>query len=171
MLKIAIPAGGAAFPTCIAKDKLMSDEARTVLIVTDDPGFSGQVSELMLRAGVHTIRFAPTKEALKRTHACMPDLVLIHMTRSAGDAGQACYALLQSDAALACIPMLLYAPPTVLAEHAIGAPAASAAPDWLNEADMLIGQISPLLGVASATWQRTNRESNNYALPLGRDDL
>jgi len=149
----------------------MSDEARMVLIVTDDPGFSGQISELMLRAGVRTLRFAPTQEALKLTHACMPDLVLIHMTRSAGDAGHTCYALLQSDSALACIPMLLYAPPSVLAERAVGAPATSASSDWLNRADMLIGQISPLLGVASATWQRTNHKSNNYALPLGRDDL
>ena len=149
----------------------MSDEARTVLIVTDDPGFSGQVSEQMLRAGVHTIRFAPTQEALKLTHAFMPDQVLIHMARSGSNAGQACYELLQSDSALACIPMLLYAPPTVLAERAVGAPATSASPDWLNGADMLIGQISPLLGVASAAWQNTNHTSNNYALPLGRDDL
>jgi DNA-binding NtrC family response regulator len=66
----------------------MSDEARTVLIVTDDPGCSGQISEQLLRAGVHTIRFAPTQEARKLTHAFMPDLVLIHMTRSASDAGQ-----------------------------------------------------------------------------------
>src|SRR5215212_677807 len=95
VLRIAIPAGGAGLPTCRAKDKRMSDDARTVLIVTDDPGCSGQISELMLRAGVHTIRFAATEEALKRTHACMPDLVLIHMTRSAGDAGHACYELLQ----------------------------------------------------------------------------
>ena len=149
----------------------MSDEARTVLIVTDDPRCSGQISEQLLRAGVHTIRFAPTEEALKLTHAFMPDLVLIHMAHSAGDAGHACYALLQSDSALACIPMLLYAPPTVLAERAVGAPATSAAPDWLNEADRLIGQISPLLGFGPAAWQRTNREPNNYALPLGRDDL
>jgi CheY-like chemotaxis protein len=149
----------------------MSDEARTVLIVTDDPGCSGQISELMLRAGVHTIRFAPTQEALKLTHAVMPDLVLIHMARSARDAGHACYALLQSDSALACIPMLLYAAPIVLAERAVGASATSASPDWLNEADMLIGQISPLLGVASAAWQNTNHTLNKYALPLGRDDL
>src|SRR5215217_2017614 len=149
----------------------MSDEARTVLIVTDDSGFSGQISEVMLRAGVHTIRFAPTEEALKLTHAFMPDLVLIHMAHSARDAGQACYALLQSDAALACIPMLLYAPPTVLAERAVGTPATSASSDWLNRADMLIGQLRPLLGVASAAWQNTNHTSNNYALPLGRDDL
>src|SRR5215213_2636853 len=149
----------------------MSDEARTVLIVTDDPGFSGQVSEQMLRAGVHTIRFAPTQEALKLTHAFMPDLVLIHMARRGRDAGHACYELLQSDSALACIPMLLYAPPIVQAERAVGAPATSAAPDWLNGADMLIGQISPLLGVASATWQRANRESNEYRFPIGRDDL
>jgi CheY-like chemotaxis protein len=148
----------------------MSDEARTVLIVTDDPGFSGQISELVLRACVHTIRFAPTEEALKLTHAFMPDLVLIHMTRSARDAGHACYALLQSDAALACIPML-YAPPTVLAERAIGAPATSASHDWLNEADMLIGQISPLLGVAPALRQSTNRGVNEYRFPIGRDDL
>jgi len=79
--------------------------------------------------------------------------------------------LLQSDTALACIPMLLYAPPAVLAERAVGARATSASSDWLNGANRLIGQISPLLGVASAAWQRTNRESNNYALPLGRDDL
>jgi len=149
----------------------MSDEARTVLIVTDDPRCSGQISEQLLRAGVHTIRFAPTKEGQKLTHAFMPDLVLIHMARSAGDAGQACYALLQSDAAVACIPMLLYAPPIVLAERAVGAPATSAALDWLNRADRLIGQISPLLGVVPATWQRINHRSNNYALPLGRDDL
>jgi CheY-like chemotaxis protein len=149
----------------------MSDEARTVLIVTDDPGFSGQVSEQMLRAGVQTIRFAQTQEALKLTHALMPDLVLVHMVRSGSNAGHACYALLQSDVELACIPMLLYTPPIVLAERAVGAPATSPSLDWLNGADMLIGQLSPLLGVASATWQRTNRESNNYALPLGRDDL
>jgi len=98
----------------------MSDEARTVLIVTDDPGFLGQVSELMLRAGVHTLRFAPTEEALKLTHALMPDLVLIHMAPNGRDAGHTCYELLQSDAALACIPMLLYAPPAVLAERAVG---------------------------------------------------
>jgi CheY-like chemotaxis protein len=149
----------------------MSHEARTVLIVTDDPGCSGQVSELMLRASIHTIRFAPTQEALKLTHTFMPDLVLIHMTRSGSDAGQASYALLQSDAALAWIPILLYARPSVLAERAVGAPTTGASLDWLNGADMLIGQLSPLLGAASAPLQSTNREPNNYALPLGRDDL
>jgi hypothetical protein len=81
--------------------------------------------------------------------------------------------LLQSDAALACIPLLLYAPPTVtvLAERAVGTPTTGASLDWLNGADMLIGQISPLLGVASATWQNINHRSNKYALPVGRDDL
>jgi len=149
----------------------MSDEARTVLIVTDDPGFSGQVSEQMLRAGVHSIRFAPAQEALKLTHACMPDLVLIHMARSGSDAGHACYTLLQSDAALACIPMLLYVPPIVLAERAVGAPATSASPDGLNGADRLIGQISPVLGAASAMWPSAYREANEYRFPSGRDDL
>jgi CheY-like chemotaxis protein len=171
MIMIAIPVAGAPFSARIAKDIHMSDEARTVLIVTDDPGFSGQVSEQMLRAGVQTIRFAPTQEALKLTHAFMPDLVLVHMARSGSNAGQACYELLQSDSALACIPMLLYAPPIVLAERAISAPATSASPDWLNGADMLIGQISPLLGAASAPWQSANRESNEYPFPIGRDDL
>jgi len=169
--KIAIPAGAASFSARIAKDILMSDEARTVLIVTDDPGFSGQVSEQMLRAGVHTIRFAATQEALKLTHAFMPDLVLIHMARSGSNACHACYELLQSDSALACIPMLLYAPPARLAERAVGAPATSVSADWLNGADMLIGQISPLLGLASAAWPDANRESNEYRFPIGRDDL
>jgi len=149
----------------------MSDEARTVLIVTDDPRFSGQVSEQLLRAGIRTIRFAPTQEALKLTHSFMPDLVLIHMARSGSDAAYACYELLQSDSALACIPMLLYTPPSVLAERAISAPATSAAPNWLNRADILIGQISPLFGVASATWLSATCEPNEYPFPSGRDDL
>jgi len=170
-LSIAIPAGDAPFSARIAKDGIMSDEARTVLIVTDDPGFSGQVSEQMLRAGLQTIRFASTQEALKQTHACMPDLVLIHMARTGSHAGYTCYELLQSDSALACIPMLLYTPPIVLAERAVGAPATSASPNWRNPADTLIGQISPLLGVASAPWPSANPEPNEYRFPIGRDDL
>src|SRR4051812_17943291 len=116
----------------------------------------------MLRAGLRTIRYASTQEALKLTHSCMPDLVLIHMARTGSNAGYTCYELLQSDSALACIPMLLYTPPIVLSERAIGAPATSASPNWGNRADTLVGQISPLLGVASAAWPSAIPESNEY---------
>jgi CheY-like chemotaxis protein len=149
----------------------MSDEARTVLIVTDDPGFSGQVSELMLRAGVHTIRFAPTQEALKLTRHFMPDLVLVHMPRGCLAIGWECYHMIQSDATLTAIPILFYASPGLLAERAVGAPTERHIGDRLAVPDRLIGQISPLLGIASATWQSTNRESNECQFPIGRDDL
>jgi CheY-like chemotaxis protein len=149
----------------------MSDEARTVLIVTDDPGFSGQVSELMLRAGVHTIRFAPTQEALKLTRHFMPDLVLVHMPRGCLAIGWECYHMIQSDATLTAIPILFYASPGLLAERAVGAPTERHIGDRLAVPDRLIGQISPLLGIASAPWQSTNREANECQLPIGRDDL
>jgi CheY-like chemotaxis protein len=149
----------------------MSDEARTVLIVTDDPSFSALISELMLRAGVQTIRFAQTQEALKLTRHLMPDLVLIHIARGSADAGHVCYETLQSDSALAHIPMLLYAPPIALSERAIGAPAMSVSADRHHLADRLVGQISPLLGIASPLRQHADHGSNEYAFPIGRDDL
>ena len=149
----------------------MSNEAQTVLIVTDDPSFCALVSELMLRAGVRTIRFAHPQEALELTRRVMPDLVLIHIARGGTDAGHASYEILASDPALASTPMLLYAPPVMLAERAVGAPATYLAADQLNGATMLIGQISTLLGIAPPRWQRADPGSNDYAFPIGRDDL
>jgi CheY-like chemotaxis protein len=149
----------------------MSSAARTVLIVTDYPSFSAPVSELMLRAGVQTIRFTQTQEALNLTRHLMPDLVLIHIARDGTDAGYACYEILASDSALASIPMLLYAPPVALRERAVGATATGVSTDRLNGANMLLGKISTLLGIAPLAWQRTGPGSNDYGLPIGRDDL
>jgi ActR/RegA family two-component response regulator len=149
----------------------MSDGARTVLIVTDDPCFSALISELMLRAGVQTIRFAQTHEALKLTRHFRPALVLIHMARGNTDAGYACYEMIQSDAALAHISLLLYTQPIALAKHAMNTPAARQSTDQLNLSDMLIAQITPLLGVLPTRWQHTDASLNEYAFPRGRDDL
>jgi CheY-like chemotaxis protein len=130
------------------KEYSMSSEARTVLIVTDDPSFSALVSDLMLRAGIRTIHFARNQEALKLTRQLMPDLVLIHRRRDGIDLGHACYEILTSDSKIACIPILLYTSPLALGERAVGAPATSTSTDRLNAANVLIGQISTVLGVA-----------------------
>jgi CheY-like chemotaxis protein len=149
----------------------MSDDARTVLVVTDDPSFSAMVSEQILRAGVQTIRFAPTQEAPKLTRHFMPDLVLVHMPRGCLAVGWECYHMIQSDATLTAIPILFYTSPGLLAERVVGAPTERHIGARLAVPDRLIGQISPLLGVASVKWQSTNRESNDYRFPIGRDDL
>ena len=152
----------------------MSSEARTVLIVTEDQSFSALVSDLMLRAGIRTIYFAQNQEALNLTRQLMPDLVLIHRRRDGidgRDVGHACYETLTSDATIACIPILLYTPPIVLRERAVGAPATSASTDRLNAANMLIGQLSTLLGVTPRLWQRADVDSQDYAFPSGRAEL
>src|SRR5689334_18801890 len=85
----------------------MSDVARTVLIVTNDLDFSSQVSDLMLRAGVRTIRFAQFANALELAQMLAPDLVLVHSPREHMAAGWACYQMIQSDAALRSIVALI----------------------------------------------------------------
>jgi CheY-like chemotaxis protein len=148
----------------------MSDEARTVLIVTDDPGFSGQVSELMLRAGVHTLCFAGTSDALQRARKLAPHLIMVHIPRDRMSAGWECYQLLQSDASIAAIPVLIYTPPQVLAERVVGAPYQPAPDDPLGFADLLAARLGPLIG-APLAWRRGERAAHEQALPTGRDDL
>jgi len=149
----------------------MSDEAHTVLIVTDDPSFSALIAEQLLRVGVRTIRFAKIHEALQRTRHVMPDLILIHMPHSYLDIGWECYYMLQSDAALATVPILLYSSPRVLAERTVGAGTDRHAVDRIAVSDILTGQISPLLGAALSMCQRAETGPNEYTFPSGRDDL
>jgi CheY-like chemotaxis protein len=145
----------------------MSEEARTVLVITDDRSFSALISEHMLRAGVQTIRFAQTHEALTLTHDLLPNLVLILMTRDGSNLGQECYAMIRSDPALAGIPILLYVAP--LAERAVGASAAPQSIDGTQAPDRLIRQISALLGLAPARVQtRTSTDLQPGATIIDR---
>ena len=148
----------------------MSDEARMVLIVTDDPCFSGQVSELMLRAGVHTLCFAGTSDALPRARKLAPDLIVVHIPRDRMSAGWECYQLLQSDASIAAIPVLIYTPPQVLAERVVGAPNRPSLDDPQGFADLLTARLGPLIGTPLA-WPRGDTASYEQTLPTGRDDL
>jgi CheY-like chemotaxis protein len=162
---------GTAFFPLQAKEHNMSDEARTVLVVTDDPSFSAMISELMLRASVQMIRFARTADALELARHCMPDLVLIHMPRGCLDTGWECYHAIQSEPKLSSIPILLYASPLVLAERAVGGRTESQVVDRPAVSDMLVGQIGPLLGLASSSWQRAGTAPAEFSFPRGRDDM
>jgi DNA-binding response OmpR family regulator len=139
--------------------------------VTDNPSFSGQVSELMLRAGVRTIRFAQIADALELARTITPDLVLVHVPRDNIEASWACYQALQGDARLGSIPVLIYAPPTTLAERAVGSPAQGLAAAQMAESDMLMARIHWLLGVALPAWQRADMRASEHAFPTGRDDM
>src|SRR5689334_15861492 len=97
----------------------LSDVARTVLIVTNDLDFSGQVSDLMLRAGVQTICFAQFANALQLTQILAPDLVLIHAPREHSAAGWACYQMIQSDATLGSAVALISMPASAPLERAV----------------------------------------------------
>ena len=94
---------------------MMSNEARTVLVVTDDPFFPADISRLVEPAEGQTLRFTHSHEAPKLAHALLPDLVLIHIAQGCLEAGWAGYHQLEADAALAATPLLFYSPPRVLA--------------------------------------------------------
>jgi DNA-binding NarL/FixJ family response regulator len=144
----------------------MSDAARTILIVTDDPIFSGEVAELMLRAGVRKVRFAGSHEALDLTRAIAPDLVLLHMPSGQMELGWGCYTMLRADATTAAIPVLMYAPPCEL-ERAVGE-AALAPP--LVSTDWLPAQVSMLVGGSARSRMRADDDVAER-FPTGRDDL
>ena len=150
---------------------MIGDQARTVLIVTDDSSFSALVSEQMLQADVRTLRFARSQEALNLARTLSPTLVLVHMPRGCLDAGWDCYHMLQSDSALAAIPILFYAPSQVLAERAVGAPADSQPADRLDLSDTLVGQISLLLGIPAPRKQHASVVLSEQPFLSGRDDL
>lgn len=149
----------------------MSDGARMILIVTDDPGFSGQVSELMLRAGVHTLCFAGTHDALRRARKLLPDLVMVHIPRDRMRDGWECYEQLQADPSIAAIPVLIYTPPQVLAERAVGTPYQQPSSDPLAAADLLAARIGPLFGMRPVAWARHETAAYEQPFPIGRDDL
>jgi CheY-like chemotaxis protein len=149
----------------------MSDEARTVLVVSDDPCFSGQVSEFMLQVGIGTIRFTRTREALERARDLAPDLVLVHIPRGRLDPAWACYELLQSDSRIASIPVLLYAPPRALAQRAVGPPNRRPSVDQPAVSDMLIAQINSLIETGPSISDRAYAEPAEQRFPIGRDDL
>jgi CheY-like chemotaxis protein len=154
-----------------AKEAIMSSEAQTILVVTDDPCFSGLVSELMLRAGVQTLRFAKTQDALQQTRDLSPDLVLIHMPRERLDVGRASYEMLRSDSTIACIPVLFYTPPAVLGQRAVGVPVGGSSADALAGSDMLMTQIISLSSADLSSWRRTEPAPGEEQFPTGRDDL
>jgi CheY-like chemotaxis protein len=149
----------------------MSDAARMVLVVTDDPNFSGQVSELMLRAGVRTLRFSQTRQALELTRNLAPDLVLVHIPRTRMDTGWTCYEMLQSDSTIASIPMLFYAPPAAPVQSIGGAPSDGRCANPFTASDMLIAQISSLMRTAPSICYPAYAESVEERFPTGRDDL
>lgn len=143
----------------------MSDEARTILIVTDDLAFSGQVSELMLRAGARKVQFAGSRDALDMTRAVAPDLVLLHVPHERGETSWDCYATLRADTTTSSIPVVLYAPPREQ-ERAVGA----AAPEPPGQPDRFLAQMSMLMG-GSARQQRRLDDGVAERFPTGRDDL
>jgi CheY-like chemotaxis protein len=148
----------------------MSDAARTILVVTDDPCFSSQLSEFLLRAGIRTVCFARTPEALERACALLPDQILLHIPREQLDAGWACSALLQAHPKLASIPVLLYTPPC-LTRHAVGSPTGGLFGEHLTASDLLTAQMSSLLGGTRPVQQRVAMAPIQQAFPHGRDDL
>lgn len=149
----------------------MSDVARTVLIVTNDLDFSGQVSEHLLRAGVRTIRFARFANALELTQRLAPELVLIHAPREHVAAGWACYQMIQSDTTLRSIVALISVPASALIEHAAAAPAQALAATHRARSNMLTAQISALLTVALPARLAAGSQPSEHAFPIGRDDV
>lgn len=142
----------------------MSEAARTILIVTDDLIFSSQISELMLRAGARTLRFASSCDALEVARGLTPNFVLLHVPSEQLAAGWECYAALRSDRAIATIPILLYTPPCEQ-ERAVGAAAGVTA-----HAEHILAQISVLTNNPEQE-ERWLEDGKVQWLPTGRDDL
>jgi hypothetical protein len=110
------------------------------IAMSDDAGFSGCISELMLRAGIPSIRFAWPQEALEVTRDCMPDVVVFRMPGSHLTSGWSYYEKVLSASALA------------LAEHGVGTPATSPSTDQLPLSDVQIAQISAQLDSGRRRW-------------------
>ena len=146
----------------------MYDTIGSVLVVTDEPGCSGQLSELIMRAGVLTLCFARTSQALEQTRHVLPALILLHVPNAHLPAGVACYTHLQSDAIAAAIPKLFYTPAAVLLERAVGAATQNADAERPTESDALVAQL--VRGILLAR-QPAPPEPNEQAMPHGRDDL
>jgi DNA-binding response OmpR family regulator len=143
----------------------MSDAARTILIVTDDQAFSAPISELMLRAGARTLRFASSRDALDMTRAIAPDLVLLHVPSEQLKTEWAAYAGLWADMATSAIPILMYTQ-QFEQERAVGA----AAPYMPEHSDQILARMSMLV---SGSGRNKHRPDDGYIqqFPTGRDDL
>jgi CheY-like chemotaxis protein len=146
----------------------MDDTLGSVLVVTDEPAFSGQLSELILRAGVQTVAFTRTAQALERTRHAHPALILLHIPNAHLPAGVACYTQLQSDALTAAIPMLMYTPAAVLLERAVGAADQLADTERPAGSDVLIAQLVRRILLAR---QPIEPATTEQAMPHGREDL
>jgi hypothetical protein len=153
------------------KGHIMSAEARTILVVTDDAYFSGHISERLLRAGIQTIRFARIEDAREMTLQFVPDLVLLHAPRDCVDVAWACYEVLLSSSTLVSIPVLIYTPPVALAERFVGAPDEGRSADRLTVLDILLIQLRPPQGTTAARWLPATAGLSEQAFPSGRDDL
>jgi hypothetical protein len=146
----------------------MDDAMGSVLVITDEPAFSAQLSELILRAGVQKLCFARMAQASERIRQVLPAPILLHIPNAHLPAGVACYTQLQSDAMTAAIPKLLYAPAAALSERVVGAADQLADTEQISASDLLTAQmIQGLL----LTRRRTEPASNEQALPHGWDDL
>lgn len=150
----------------------MSDDARVILVVTDDPSLSALISEPLLRTGAQEIRFAQGHDAVDLARELLPAMVLVHAQPGCLDDAWDCFHMLQSDEVARTIPALLYAPPQeVLLERSVGEPLVSA-PGRQRAAPPgpLPARHSARLG-ASAPSPRASYSLREQGLPLGRDDL
>jgi len=142
----------------------MSDTPRTILIVADDPVFSGHISELLLRAGVRAVRFASSRDALEVIRANAPNMVLLQMPREQLESGWNCYMTLRSETALSAIPILIYTPPCEQ-DRTVGS-----ALEMPGHIYQTLAQLSLLLG-GPAHQLRWNADEYVERFPTGRDDL
>jgi hypothetical protein len=129
------------------------------------------MSELLLRTGVRTVRFAQTNNALEVMRYLTPALVLFHIPQEQLDAGWAYYARLLFDPVVASMPVLLYTSPFALHRRLVGGQYGDLSADGLAESDMLTAQVSSLIGATRPTWQRVHAASSEQPFPTGRDDL
>lgn len=140
---------------------------QSVLIVSDEPVFSGQLSEMLLRVGVPSLVFVSSAQAMERVHQVLPTLILLHATNAYLSRGITCYQQLQSDPIASAIPTLFYTPALVLSEREVGA--APQKTEQHIESDVLVARFVESILLAR---QRIEPEADMVqTMPHGRDDL
>jgi hypothetical protein len=135
--------------------KTMSIEGPSIVVVTDDQPFADCLTELFLRGGVRSIRFAQLQTIADDLGQWRPDLIVLQVPSARWAEAWAEYQALQARLAAAGIPVLLYAPaPT-------------------DQAGLKAGlSVSTLMGpVWPATSAADGRAGSSHGLPTGHNDL
>ena len=120
----------------------MSIEGPTIVVVTDEQPFADCLTELFLRGGVRSVRFAQLQTIADNLGQSRPDLVVLQMPSARWSEAWAEYQALQERLAAAGIPVLLYAPAPVGA----AGPNASSSAGQTAQSGLPPAHVSRLMG-------------------------